>query len=332
MTLRPPRLVNLTAWVAELIPTITSRGWALLLVAKRRFRFADRWVPIEGARIRHGDELYPAEEGVPRCGARYPHDLAPRKVATDLVVIGDAVSPTPVREILVAVAVLDRQVQLRVLGPRTWQPAMTAVRPTDPLAFDRAPIRWEFAYGGQSSGPAAEVAREPANPLGRGAGVAEDLLGMPVAHVEDPDDPIRVAGQSVRPAGLGPVPPDAQLRADHAGTYDESWRRERMPAPPLDQDLRFHQVAIEPLQLPLVQTPLPVRIIGMHSKGGQQFEVPEFQIWAEVQDVGGVLDVHLAFDTLVVEPNVEEAEMTFRASIPWSGRSTSAVVQLRSRP
>ncbi len=69
----------------------------------------------------------------------------------------------------------------------------------------------------------------------------EDGVSLP--NLEDPADPLLRWGQIAAPAGFGFVSPDWEPRASLGGSYDETWRRERMPLLPGDFDRRFFNAA-----------------------------------------------------------------------------------------
>ncbi|MEM1229914.1 MAG: DUF2169 domain-containing protein [Pseudomonadota bacterium] len=53
----------------------------------------------------------------------------------------------------------------------------------------------------------------------------------------------RIEGRFHDQWSLGPLPRNHTDRVAHAGTYDEAWQRTRMPLPPVDFDVRYHQSA-----------------------------------------------------------------------------------------
>jgi hypothetical protein len=69
------------------------------------------------------------------------------------------------------------------------------------------------------------------------------IAGQPVANLEDPLHPISAPDQRPRPHALAPIAPAWSPRPSFAGTYDQTWTKNRMPLPPADFNPRYNQVA-----------------------------------------------------------------------------------------
>ncbi len=322
MTMELPPLRNDTAVTAAMVPVLTAQGWALLVVLKQRFEvLADGALrPLHDAAVRFADEPWSSEDPA-GSSIKYPHDLAPGKPSTDVVVVGDALAPAG-REVLsldVAVEVGTLSRAVRVFGPRTWYDAGGRHVPTDPIPFTSCSIRWENAFGGIDDTEPEALLEEPRNPIGRGlVRSATSLTGQLVPQLEDPTDPIQSHRSRPKPAGLGAIGPGYAPRRDLAGTYDAAWRRYRMPRPPDDLDPRFHQCAPPELQTP---SPLyggePVRLLGLHRDGAISFRLPERYFLVEVP-AGSASEEHTAMlDTVLIEPNELRVELTWRSCFPW---------------
>src|SRR5204862_3276586 len=101
-----------------------------------------------------------------------------------------------------------------------------------PLPFTSMPLCWERAYGGKAPG---STAFEPRNPIGRGFGeTRQQLHDQRLPNVEDPAAPIRRWRDRPVPAGFGALAGHWSPRRERAGTYDEAWRRQKLPLFPDD--------------------------------------------------------------------------------------------------
>ncbi|RZO66327.1 MAG: DUF2169 domain-containing protein [Sandaracinaceae bacterium] len=317
-----PAFRNRTDATALLHPVVTGTGWELLVVVKERFQVLDDGTTrrIGRAQIRFADERWDPDDPA-RSSTRYPHDLAPRKPTTDIVVSAEAVVPSGAssRELDVRIEVGDAVRSLRVFGPRTWYDAGTEMRPTDPLPFSRATLRWEDAFGGLDTSDPSAPLEELRNPLGRGLAKDPQLLaGAVVPHVEDPTDLIRGHRSRPQPAGVGAIGPGFEPRRSAAGTYDDVWRRHRMPLPPLDLDDHFYQAAAPGLRTRqhLVGGE-PVRMLGLHRDGALSFELPRLSFLVEAPSPEGTAEHVPILDTVMLEPNARRLELTWRACLPW---------------
>ena len=317
-----PQLRNPTSASAALHPVVMADGWRVLVVVKEvsQILASGALRPVRRAHVRLADEPWPSSDSRPG-SIRYPHDLAPRKPSTDIIVVGDAIAPgdKPVRELDVRVEVGPVACSLRVFGPRSWYDAGSRVAPTDPLPFTRAPLRWENAFGGIDDSNPDAVLEEARNPLGRGLSRdGQALIGKPLPQVEDPTCPIESHRTRPPPAGVGAIGPSFEPRRSAAGTHDESWVRHRMPLPPMDFDDRFHQVAPPGLR---ADTPLEggerVRLLGLHRDGPISLSLPRRAFTVEAPSDGGVESKRMMLDTILIEPNDMKLELTWRTTFAW---------------
>ncbi len=159
----------------------------------------------------------------------------------EFIVVGDAVAPgdRPVQAMNLLVRVAGREKALRVFGDRFWtidhesgEPAMT-----DPAPFQRMPVTYARAFGGEG------FAR---NPLGKGFGAAAALARgepLPLPNVEDPEKLV-LAPEDVRePCGFAALDAAWPQRRAHLGTFDRSWLERQHPGHPLDTDWSFYNEA-----------------------------------------------------------------------------------------
>lgn len=250
------------------------------------------------------------------------------KPGTDVVVVGDAcaLDETPVSHLDVGVGVADRQLHARVHGDRYWTEGLGGIRPSRGKPFVRTPVIYERAYGGQHTPDETTTTflADPRNPVGcgfLGKRSAKELLGQPAPTIEDLQTPIGAPGARGTPAiGFGPIAPNWEPRILHSGTYDEAWKKTRMPYLPLDFDPRFFNIAAKPL---VFAYPLsggePVAISGFHPRGMQRFDLPrcelnvEATIGSPLGSTTETLPYHL--ETVAIEPTIERFSLTFRGAL-----------------
>ena len=110
---------------------------------------------------------------------------------------------------------------LLVFGDRYW----TATGAVEPMPFERMPLTWDRAYGGEGYAP---------NPVGRGRAEIDGRRWLP--NLELPGSRLLAPGGIVTPAGFGMLDIMHPQRTRYRGTYDEAWMKEHAPgfAPDLD--------------------------------------------------------------------------------------------------
>jgi hypothetical protein len=323
-------LANATSYAALAAPLAAPDGRDVVLVAvKATFRrdgrgrlvLADEQAPVRAGDVAHFPD---AEDS----SIRYPADLCVEKCGTDVVIVGEAVSPRPVLAVDVAVQVRDRTLCLRVHGERVYYRGALGVVVGPAAPFERKPIVWERAYGGTSPDKSAVERR---NPVGRGFGrSASELVGAPAPQIEDPAHPITSAGDRPAPAGLGAIGAHWSPRVEHAGTFDEAWKKIRLPRMPTDFDVRHNNVAPAALQF---DSPLgagdPIAILGMTPAGLWKVELPPMPVslHGRYHD-GRVVTVRPAVDMVLVEPLEDALQMTLRYAFPM-GRGKTALREIR---
>ncbi|WP_141618579.1 DUF2169 domain-containing protein [Myxococcus sp. AB036A] len=234
-----PSTENLTPFTFEpLFLTDEALRPLFVPVLKATFDLRPRGAPAlsaEQAPLLTGGERW--EGGGDAASLRLEPEGAFFKAATDVVLVGHAHAPAAgTRELLAELHVGPVHKQVRVLGDRTWFKSMGGIGVTQPLPFERIPLRYERAFGGKDGS-----AFEPRNPLGTGfrekGSRFEENLRLP--NLESPAEPLRSWGQRPPPTGFGFIEPHWQPRAGYAGTYDDAWKKSRSPLLPKDFDRRF---------------------------------------------------------------------------------------------
>ncbi len=322
-----PDLKKSTTAEVALVPHLDLDGrMATVVLVKQQFE-VDRTGKVQrtpGAEIRFTD--VPWDEDAPETSStKYPSDVCLRKPSTDVILAGAAVRAyrEPARAIDVLVRVGPVEQVLRVHGPRVWFRGATglALSPAEPV--EEVALRWEFAFGGADFEDELKPLEEARNPVGRG--IARDpatLVHEPGPQIEDPRHPI-VGLRGAVPAGVGALGRHWEPRRRYVGTYDEAWKRERMPLPPLDFDTRFNQAAP-----PALITPEPLtggELVQVHNcceLGPLQFPLPRIAFFVGARTDVGLTEHRPQLDTVLLEPNRRTLDLTWRSVVPMPRRAS----------
>jgi hypothetical protein len=248
----------------------------------------------------------------------YASEYCPAKSGTDVVLNGHAYATTrrvKVMDVVLQLGALEKTV--RVFGHRAWFRSLGFWKMSAPDAFDRIPLIYERAFGGVDS---SENAREPRNPVGTGfaaAGRAEQLEGLALPNLEDPQELIRKWGSRPKPACFGFVAPHWSPRSHYAGTYDEPWKRERFPLLPGDFDERFFSSASHDLvSRPHLRGGEEVRILGASKDGPLVFSLPKWRLTVTTR-LRGKRSQHVPFlETVLLEPDEKRVILSWKATVP----------------
>lgn len=307
-------LVNNTSWSALDVPMLDPAGNEVVVVTIKatfeRGAGGRMMVSDEQAPVRLGDVAW--EPDNPRSSLRYPSDVCDHKHGADVVVVGEAVSRTPVTSMDVAVKVRDVVAPLLVHGERVFYRSLARMLIGPAAKFTHKPVVYERAYGGASEDWSMVEARNPA-----GVGVAvrtSDLEGRPAPQIEHPARRHQSAGDDHPPMGFGAIASHWSPRKERVGTFDDVWKQTRMPIPPADFDQRFYNVAHPSLQLPRPLAPgEAIAVLGMSDEGLFRFELPDLRCEIRARsDESGSRTVRPSFDTVIVEPGVGRLEVVAR--------------------
>jgi hypothetical protein len=318
----PPPLSKATEATVELLPQMTGTGEEVVVtVVKQRFQLtpAGKTARVPGAKVNVTD--VPWDEDEPEISSvRLPSDLCVHKPATDVIVAGSAIARghARVRQIDVGLRVGAMQRVLRVFGRRVWYRRLTGIVLSDPEPFEQVPLRWEYAWGGRDESDPEKPLEEPRNPVGRGvAREPASLIGAPGPAIEDIAHLVSSSRSSPPPAGVGPIGRHWMPRRKYAGTYDEAWKKTRMPLPPADFDPRFDQSA-PPDQIAkgYLRGGEPVGLHNLCADGPLVFELPRLAFFVGSRLDGKLVEHRTAMDTLVLFPDERAFEMTWRAAVP----------------
>lgn len=251
------QLKNRTSYVLDRMIVLDKEGAEQLVVICKatftmgpggRLQLLDPQPPLQWT-----DEFV-GEPGV--SSIRVASEASPPKPGTEVTLTGFARAREPnTRVVDVHLRVGPISKHVRVTGPRRWRRFLWWWWATKPEPFGKIPLTWENAYGGtdKTSDQEAHHAWEPKNPVGRGFAAkgskvawAEQLLPF----LEDPEHPLKRPGLGGVPACFAPIGRHWAPRVSYAGTYDETWQKERIPLLPEDFDDRFYFSAPADLIVP----------------------------------------------------------------------------------
>lgn len=286
--------------------------------AEGKLAFAKEQVPVnlEG-------EFYADPE---TSSYKFEPEVAFFKPATDVVVLGDAVSSRgPVTKLLVDIMVGTMQKRIAVFGHRRWLKQAIGYVMSEPEPFETMPLVYENAFGGwdKRHKDPTKHGFEPRNTVGKGyyEDVAvEEAQPLLLPNLENPEQLINSITDRPSPAGCGFTLPHWQPRASKAGTYDQAWEANRNPLLPEDFERSFFNAASEGLVANgYLQGNEVVAIRNMTSSGNLQFNLPgvrapvcEFELRSGVERRGTVLD------TVIVDVANMQLQLIWRNYLPLS--------------
>lgn len=288
----------------------------LYIMVKATFVIGAQWTLAKvQIPLQQGDEYWgePAKSSV-----RISSDYHIGKPATDIVMMGAACAPEqrPVRQMDVGLQVGSLSKVVRVFGDRVWNQGQI----TQPEPFVTMPLVYERAFGGQDlidDGKLRDA--DVKNPVGCGfAGKRnpQEMQGLPLPNLENPDHLIRDYRDRPDPACFAPIAPNWQPRVGFAGTYDDIWQQTRAPYLPDDYNPRFMNVAPADLIYPgYLQGGEAVRIIGMHPDGELGFTLPYVNLANKVSIAGQEYAAPFVMETLLLDPNQRQLSMVWRAAM-----------------
>lgn len=316
------QLRNSTPFVVGIHPLANEKGRESLYIAIKA-TFEIKTVPeiaAEQLPLIHEDE-YRDEPG--DSSLRYASEIHLTKPATDVVMEGCAQAPDRRRvnwlDVVLSVGKLAKTV--RVFGDRQWDGGLVAQKATKPEPFEVMPLIYERAFGGRHEVDVekGEVLWEERNPVGRGfrgERRRREMVGLELANLEDPRHLISGISDRPPPAGFGFVAPSWYPRYTFAGTYDESWQRERVPYLPEDFDPRFFNVAHPDLVCRgYLRGGEPVRVRNASPHGPLRFALPECRLDAAVRIRGRTERPALHLETVLLEPEEPRLVMLWRGMV-----------------
>lgn len=252
-------------------------------------------------------------------------DFAPVKPCCDVLVCGKAYAPggRPVTQLAAGIRVGRVSKAFSVLGPRQWQQGLLGVSPGLPQPFTEQSISYAQAYGG--SHPVANAPQMhdcyPDNPNGCGWYSrrinSANIVGMPMPNTEELGKPIDSPFGDFRPMALGPLGRSWPQRVRYAGTYDDAWLADCFPFLPGDFDNRYFQAAPEDQQLDYLRGGEEVLLLNLTVQERAGFRIPKMDVPVTFfLKKGGHETVHAVIDTLLIDTDARQVQLTWRVSRP----------------
>jgi hypothetical protein len=273
-----------------------------------------------------------------RSSVRTESDIAPAKPCSDIIVVGSARAPggapRPSWPVVVKVGTVEKR--LRVTGPRAWVRGEGGFTLTEPEPCTEVPMRYELAFGGVAKEGEREVAYE-ANPLGVGFAppfAQEGKERIEAPRIEALDEPVTEIGKSYRPQGVGVWGRTWPPRVQRAGTYDDTWKKERWPKLPADFDFKYWNSAHPDLIAPgLLRGDEEIVLSGFDAERGgvRRHRLPGHTMFLAVGRPPAEPVPRLLFlDTLVIDLERAKVVALYRGVLPWP-RPESLEVRMQFR-
>lgn len=270
----------------------------------------------------------------------YETDLGPAKAATDILLNGQAHSPTgeAVSELAIAFRVDGMIRKAMVFGDRLWQRGMLGTRAGKPEPFVSMPLTYARAWGGDDQ----DLVGASGNPAGCGILKPPDGEPWRMPNIEDFDRRLHTPHERVPVAGFGPVPPHWPGRRRYAGTYDEAWLEIRAPLLPVDLDPRHWQVAPPEQQFEgHLRGGEPVVLMNLTPAGfcpdsRLMFHLPKLSLGFETRFYDGSMErSRPRIHSLTLEPDYPRLSIVYHMTLPCHPKVNlldRTVVTLKQRP
>ena len=316
-------LINETPFAAQELYLSDEDGRELLTVVVKA-----TYTIHPNAALSLSEEQRPVEVGGTYNGdpetssPRYEPEVAPQKLATDVVLIGHAhAARAGTVQLDVSLQVGPVRKTIRVFGDRHWFTRMGFRVMSDPAPFFKIPLIYERAFGGWDRSPSDPEKHtvERRNPVGVGyhpKRFSSFVEGAPVPNLEDPTHLIDSPTDSPPPAGFGFIGPGWAPRLNYAGTYDDAWMQNRMPLLPKDFDRRFFNAApVDQIAPGYLRGDEHVVILNASPEGRLSFKLPGTlppHCFVEMYDEAlHALETRL--DTVIIDTDDGEIVLIWRA-------------------
>ena len=247
-------------------------------------------------------------------------DVTLLKSATDIIMTGSACAPAgqKVKELDVQLTVGDIEKTIKVFGDRVWQSGVMGLSISEPEPFSQMPLVYERAFGGVHV-LEKKTLSEPRNPAGqsfKGKRSKKEMAGQPLPNLEHPKQLITIPEDTPEPAGFSWIAPSWMPRIQYAGTYDETWEKNRAPYLPEDFDSRYFQAApADLISFNPITGGEQVTIKNMSPEGDINFELPTLEIDISAEFSSGTEAIDMTLATLHLLPNEQQFAMVFNGTL-----------------
>ena len=266
-------------------------------------------------------------------------DLIPRRLNTDVVIIGQAKAPkgAAAEHWLAGMKVGNIHKIIQLTGPRTWHYRMIGGwKLSPPQRTTSVPLLYELAYGGER--PTRDDEKRDVwapNPIGRGYVGRhrwETDREWPAPQLLGPRDILPDTPGKGHTYGFGPIPGDWAPRVERIGTTDETWRQTVAPHLPADFDLRFFNCAPDDQQAQgFLRGDEKIALSGLLQEEIYTFRLPDWEATALMVDHDNII-VSLDMDLSGVNIDLDRrvATLVWRLTTPadhWKQASLSLMAR-----
>ncbi|MBM7046359.1 DUF2169 domain-containing protein [Rhizobium lusitanum] len=204
-----------------------------------------------------------------------------------------------------------------VFGPRRLRKKSGRLQLEGYESYRESRLSWRNSLGGadfmNADSPANDV-----NPIGMGWTsewrTLPDATEISLPLVENPKALID-EGALPTPYGFGAIQPSWAPRAEHAGTYDEDWRKYEAPLLPQDFSDRFFQAAPED-QIFDLKGGETGRVIGLHEGGDYPFRLPQIIMECTTWTGGEKTESRPRLVSVLLNGSRKTVEMVWNTAIP----------------
>jgi hypothetical protein len=245
-------------------------------------------------------------------------DLCPFRPQTDFILHGKITAPegSSRNKVDVGFNLAGKTKNATAFGRRMLRMVKGKLELDGYEPFGQCDLSWRNSLGGRDflQGK-SEVCGD--NPIGMGWSERwQDLpagteVSLPL--IENPDHFI-TDGPLPRAVGFGAVHPAWQVRAKHAGTYDEDWRKYEAPLLPADFSDRFYQTAPED-QVFELKGGDDCHIFGLTESGPYSFRLPQVILETATWMGGNRFETRPRLISVAVNGSDKTLEMVWNSAI-----------------
>jgi hypothetical protein len=255
----------------------------------------------------------------------YEMDFAPRKPHCDVLLNGSAYAPggKPTDRVTVSLRVGALTKSFDVVGKRVWEIGLLGPRPSQPEPFTKAPISYNYAFGGvdRSQEDPAKHRWYPTNHVGIGYHeytlLPKYIDGMPFPNTEETSNKVTNPRGNYRPMAFGPLGRAWQQRVKLAGTYDKNWLDNQFPFLPTDFNEEYYQAAPADQWMDYPKGGEEVDLVNLTPQERCTFRLPTMPVPVEFfRRDGERIEMSGVIDTLLIEPDLGRFTMSARCSLP----------------